>query len=189
MVSVDTIQAFTYTNININYLIQNGWRKWVIRKSGSTCYFKKDGYFVFWYFPSSGILLVKFSIPKFFYRTNAKLFNLDNLNLVIKLLNHRIKTILSNINVDFFDKWICSEVHVFTHFYTNNHKDKTSYLECLKKLHYPRMKKHKYPTAVHARNGSHVLNIYDKYNEIQFRFVNKCFLQMKFPHFCKMSAG
>lgn len=172
MVSVDTICAFTYTNININYLIQNGWRKWIIRKSGATCYFNKDGCFVFWYFPS-GILLVKFSIPKFFYGTNAKLFNLDNSNLIIKSVNHRIKKVFPNIDIDSFENWICSEIHLLTHFYTDNVKDKITYLECLKKLQYPRMKKHVYSMGVQARNGSRTLNIYSKSDEIKFRVDNK----------------
>lgn len=172
MVSVDTIRAYTYANININYLIQNGWKKWVSRKDGTSSYFIKDGYLLFWYFPQ-GILLIKFSIPKFYYGTNAKAFDLDNANLLIKLVNHRIRRLFPLIDIDSFENWTCSEIHPFVHFYVNNPEDKTSYLECLKKLHFPRMEKHKYATGIQARNGSRALNIYDKYNEIQFRAANK----------------
>ncbi|WP_157834869.1 hypothetical protein [Acetivibrio clariflavus] len=41
MVSVDTIRAYTFAYINKNYLIKNGWRKWVNRKDGTVSYFKK----------------------------------------------------------------------------------------------------------------------------------------------------
>ena len=173
MVSVDTIRAYTYTNININYLIKNGWRKWVNRKDGTVSYFKKDKHLLFWYFPQ-GILLIKFSISKFYYGTNAKVFDLDNASLIIKLVNHRIKRILPSISsIVSFENWTCSEIHPFIHLYADNVKDKITYLECLKKLNYPRMEKHKYAMGIQARNGSRSINIYSKSDEIKFRADNK----------------
>lgn len=173
MVSVDTIRAYTYTNININYLIKNGWRKWVNRKDGTISYFKKDKHLLFWYFPH-GILLIKFSILKFYYGTNAKVFDLDNAGLIIKLVNHRIKRLFpSSSSIVPFEDWTCSEIHPLTHFYTDNVKDKITYLECLKKLNYPRMEKHKYTMGVQARNGSRSINIYSKSDEIKFRANNR----------------
>lgn len=173
MVSADTIRAYTYTNININYLIKNGWKKWINRKDGAISYFKKDKNLLFWYFPH-GILLIKFSIPKFYYGTNAKEFNLDNANLIIKLVNRRIKKLFpSSSKINSFENWTCNEIHPFVHLYTDNIKDKIAYLECIKKLSYPRLKKHKYPTGIQARNKSRSINIYSKSDEIKFRADNK----------------
>lgn len=173
MVSVDTIRAYTYTNININYLIKNGWKKWINRKDGTISYFKKDKYLLFWYFPQ-GILLIKFSIPKFYYGTNAKEFDLDNANLIIKLVNLRIKRLFpSSSSIVPFENWTCSEIHPFIHLHADNVKDKITYLECLKKLYYPRLKKHTYAMGIQARNKSRSINIYSKSDEIKFRADNK----------------
>lgn len=172
MVSADTIRAYTYASICINYLIENDWRKW-IHKDNSVSYFKKDGHLLFWYF-QTGILLIKFSIPKFFYGTNAKPFDLNNANLVMKLINRRVKKIFPNIDIDSFENWICSEIHPFVHYYTKE-EDKITYLECLKKMHYPRLKKHNYPTGIQARNRSYAINIYSKVDEIKSRAINKPF--------------
>lgn len=173
MVSVDTIRAYTYTNININYLIKNGWKKWVNRKDGTVSYFKKDNHLLFWYFPQ-GILLIKFSISKFYYGTNAKVFDLNNASLIIKLVNHRIKRLFpSSSSIVPFENWTCSEIHPFVHLYADNVKDKITYLECLKKLYYSRLKKHTYPMGIQARNKSRSINIYSKSDEIEFRADNK----------------
>lgn len=172
MVSVDTIRAYTYANININGLVQRGWKKWVNKKDNSISFFKKDGHLLFWCFPA-GILLIKFSIPKFFYGTNAKPFNLTDASLVIKLVNYKIKKLLPDIDVDCFENWICTEIHPFVHYYADNEEDKTIYLECLKKTRYPRLKRHNYPTGIQARNGSYALNIYSKVDEIKFRVTNR----------------
>lgn len=172
MVSADTIRAYTYANIRINYLIQNGWRKWINKKDNSVSYFKKDGHLLFWYFPT-GILLIKFSITKFFYGTNAKLFDLNNANLIIKLVNRRVKTLFPNIDIDSFQNWICTEIHPFVHYYADNEEDKTTYLKCFKKTRYPRLKRHNYLTGIQARNGSYALNIYSKVDEIKYRASNR----------------
>jgi len=173
MVSVDTIRAYTFAYINKNYLIKNGWRRWVNKKDGTITFFKKDKHLLFWYFPQ-GILLIKFSIPKFFYGTNAKVFNLDNASLIIKLVNHRIKRLFpSSSGIVPFENWTCSEIHPFTHLYADNVKDKITYLECLKKLYYPRLKKHTYPMGIQARNKSRSITIYSKSDEIKFRADNR----------------
>lgn len=173
MVSIDTIRAYTYTNIGINYLIKNGWRKWVNRKDGTVSYFKKDKHLLFWYFPQ-GILLIKFSISKFYYGTNAKVFDLNNASLIIKLVNHRIKRLFpSSSSIVPFENWTCSEIHPFIHLHADNVKDKITYLECLKKLYYPRLKKHTYAMGIQARNKSRSINIYSKSDEIKFRADNK----------------
>ena len=52
-------------------------------------------------------------------------------------------------------------------------KDKITYLERLKKLYYPRLKKHTYAMGIQARNKSRSINIYSKSDEIEFRADNK----------------
>lgn len=171
-VSVDSLRAYTYAYIDINYLLQNEWRKWVNKKDDTTSYFKKNGHLLFWYFPQ-GILLIKFSVPKFYYGTNAKPYNLDNADLIIKLIDHKIKILFPNTDISSFQNWICTEIHPFVHYYMDNEKDKITYLECLKKMQYLRLKKHTFSTGIQARNGSYALNIYSKFDEIKSRAINK----------------
>jgi len=171
-VSVDSLRAYTYAYIDINYLLENEWRKWVNKKDGTTSYFKKNGHLLFWYFPK-GILLIKFSVPKFYYGTNAKPYNLDNADLIIKLIDHKIKILFPNTDISSFQNWICTEIHPFVHYYMDNEKDKITYLECLKKMQYLRLKKHTFSTGIQARNGSYALNIYSKFDEIKSRAINK----------------
>ena len=118
--------------------------------------------------------MIKFSILKFYYGTNAKVFDLDNAGLIIKLVNHRIKRLFpSSSSIVPFENWTCSEIHPFIHLHADNVKDKITYLECLKKLYYPRLKKHTYAMGIQARNKSRSINIYSKSDEIKFRADNK----------------
>ena len=118
--------------------------------------------------------MIKFSISKFYYGTNAKVFDLNNASLIIKLVNHRIKRLFpSSSSIVPFENWTCSEIHSFIHLHADNVKDKITYLECLKKLYYPRLKKHTYAMGIQARNKSRSINIYSKSDEIEFRADNK----------------
>jgi len=173
MVSVDTIRAYTYINIDINYLQQTKWRKWVC-KNNTISYFKKYGALLFWYYPH-GVLLIKFSVPKFFYGTNAMPFNLDHAGLLVKLVNQKIKMLFPNIPIKSFEDWICTEIHPFIHYSMANEKDKMIYLDCFKKMQYPRLKKRIFATGMQARNGSYALNIYSKYDEVKSRVTNKSY--------------
>jgi hypothetical protein len=121
------------------------------------------------------MLLIKFSVPKFFYGTNARPFSLNNTDLLIKLVNNKIRILFPNITIKPFEDWICTEIHPFIHYFMANERDKMIYLDCFKKMQYLRLKKHIFTSGIQSRNGSYALNIYSKYDEIKSRVINKSY--------------
>lgn len=78
---------------------------------------------MFWYYPT-GILIVKFSLVKYMNGTNTIPFDFNYSSKAIHLLNNKIKQLLPRISIEPFQNWMCSELHPFVHFRTNNVNDK-----------------------------------------------------------------